>query len=242
MNLQYLLNASNSLTLYGVKSSNVIYFVQGDRVDYFRPIVTTTRTSVSVEAPYNTGFIKRAYELGGVYDNKQWRFSYRDEIDVRKACEESFGYDGLTDPIKTDIRITFINTVYSKPNKSIDILSRPIARVSPRRDTDPLIAPGTLIKAGNIKTQGDKVICEEGTELILREVPMSLFKNHKPNANYNAEITDVDEQAVEMLFYEHDQLVERFAEVKMLLASADKDINQFLSEARDRHEPKEMQL
>lgn len=237
MNIQYLLSASNSINHDGVNSPNVIYFVNGNNVDYFRPIIATSRTTVAVEAPYHTGFISRAYELGGVFQKKKWVFSYREELDVRKACEEYFGYDGITDPIKADVKIVFNDEVESKPNQSINILSRPIARVSPRQNKDPLIAPGTLIKKGSITVKGDRVVIEKDTEIVLRSVPISLVKNTQETSAYSIEVTDVDQQALELLFYEYDQLVTRFAEVRYLLDTADVDLDMFLQQVKERHEP-----
>jgi len=179
---------------------------------YFKPSIMVTPSMVSVEAPYNSGFVRRAGELGGVFRDKKWHFSYRDEIEVRKATEKYFGYDGLTDPIQTDIKVTFNNELLSEPNKSLDIVARPIARITNRSDK-PLIAPGTLIESGSITAKGTQVRFEKGTELTLRAVPMSLVENHQEHPDYQIEIIKLDSQALEMLFMEYDQLVKRFNEV-----------------------------
>jgi len=193
---------------------------------FFKPSIAVTRTMVSVEAAYNPEFKRQAAKLGGVFKDKKWYFSYQEEIEVRKATEKCYGYDGLVDPVRADVKVTFKQELFSQANKSVDILARPIARVSNKSD-EPLTAPGTLIESGSITTVGQKVRFEKGTKLILRSVPVTLIDHHKQNPAYDVERIPYDNQALEILFHEYEQLVKRANELRMLLDHSDKDIDQF---------------
>ena len=182
---------------------------------------------VTVEAPYNIEFIRRAGELGGAFRNGKWLFSYQEEIEVRNACEKYFGYNGLTDPTKIDVRVVFNKELVSAPGASIDILGRPIARITNKVQHKPLIAPGTLIKSGSITSMGTRVVFEKGTTLLLRSVPMSLYNKHQRSKDYTIEKMRLDNQALELLFYEHESLIGRLKEINQLLEHAEIDPQQF---------------
>lgn len=204
-------------------------------MDYFMPTISIHPDAMTVAAPYNLGFIKRAGELGGVFRNAKWNFSNREELEVRKACEHFFGYDGLTDPIKVDVRVLFHREVTSLEKRSVDILARPIARVTDRGG-DPLIAPGTIKTKGSILASGTKVRIAKDTELVLRSVPFSLLKNHIKTPEYSLEALEIDDHALEVLFYEYDQLIERVNEIKSVLELSKIDLEEFLRVLRQRKE------
>lgn len=203
-------------------------------MDYFRPTIVVNKTMVTVEAPYNPEFIKLANQLGGVFRSNKWTFAYPEELDVRRACLELFGFDGITDPVKADVRVLFTKELQSEPNRSIDILSRPVARISDRGG-DPLVAPGTIIKSGSITAKGKCVVFEKGTDLILRSVPVTLFNSHSAVPSYSIELIDLDHQALEHLFHEHDTLIKRLKEVEQLFAHADVDAEQFKEIVEQNH-------
>ena len=235
MKITYFPTKSKFTIINQVRSGQVAYLVDGSQIHYFKPTITITDTMVTVEAPYNPDFIARASQLGGLCRDKKWHFSYQEEIEVRKACELYFGYDGITDPIKADLTITFTKELTSSPGRSIDIVGRPIARIT-NNSVQPLIAPGTLIQSGTITAKGNRAHIAEGTILTLRSVPMSLVENHKPHDHYTLDIIDLNSHALEILFLEYDQLIKRTNEIKNLLEHSNINIQQFYELLKDRNE------
>lgn len=203
-----------------------IYSVGITAVELYRPIITVDRNRIIVEAPYNMRFTIVARELGGVFSEGSWKFSKREELEVRKSVEAIYGYDGLTEPALVDVQIDFSEDLVSDYMKSIDILSRPLARIT-EKGRDPLIATGTVIKAGKITAENDRVKCHAGTTVVFRSVPLSLFKSMDSHQSYAAAILEPDNHELEILFYEHDQLLKRINEIQSIFELANKDIESF---------------
>jgi len=199
---------------------------QEGAINYYAPDIVSTQHSVCVKSTYNKEFADTARQLGGVFDQGSWVFSRRDEVEVRTAAERYYGYDGLTEPAKVDVQIDFKKDVYSKPNGTIWILARPLARAYESSRT-PQIAHGTVIKTGSIETDGDRAVCKKNTALVLRDVPIALVDRESKNDGYLLTVVKPDTVELELLFYEHDRHVERIREIESLFHLAETDIKRF---------------
>lgn len=188
-------------------------------MNYYEPTITVQDNTIEVVAPYNLQFREGALALAGLFKRGTWTFSLRDEVKVRKLCDHIYGYDGITTTPKIDVSVEVHREMLSGPNKSIDIMRRPVARATDKPGV--LIGHGIIIEQGAIVKKGHRALIEAGTRLTFREVPYALYESESKQILYQqqskidvshysiAQITPA-RMELEMMFFEHDQLVKRY--------------------------------
>lgn len=203
-------------------------------MNFYKPEFSVDEKRLTVSAPYNSGFQNSARRLGGVFKDRHWLFSKRDEIAVRNACLEHYGVDGIEDPVAVDVQIDVTARIQSDAFRPITIFARPIARVT-KKGNAPLIAQGMIISKGEIDSRGPIVIIEPGCSFIFREVPLCLYQKQKTlHQQLRCSILDIEDSSLEYLFYEHDRLVQKLSEIKAIFKYADYEPELFQAEIKAR--------
>lgn len=150
--------------------------------------MTNGTIRLRVETPYSAAFVTAARGLGGKWDAtaKVWRFDPRDEARVRAAVLDCYGWSEYERPDLVQVVVSLPKGSYGWAAE-IAILSRSLVW-RPGRDTSVRLGDGVTILRGGFPARGGsaknpRLEAEDGTILLVRDVPRRLAENYEPRGN-----------------------------------------------------------
>lgn len=142
--------------------------------------IKTDEKYITVESPYNSEFITKARNLAGKWVSPSWVFDIRNENDVRNACLEYYGSDGLGNADVVDVQVVIRDDLYCT-GSPITLFCRVLAEAF-GRDSGAKLGDGIVLKEGGFDSGGSaKNWCtsaNENTVLIMRDVSRKLVEQH----------------------------------------------------------------
>ena len=186
--------------------------------------ITTTATTISVEAPYNAAFVSAAKRLGGKWSAPKWVFDIRNEQRVRAACMEHYGTDGLQPMDAVTLRIVFRPNHY-EDRGAITVGGREVARAF-NRDSGAKLADGIVVLDGGFTSGGsmknwETRVRSAGATVLMRDVPRVLADRLIADGESGVESIAIEPEAPvidrDALSEERKRLLDRIAQIDALL-------------------------
>lgn len=170
---------------------------------------------------YSAEFVKGAKRLNGQWNGEAWVFDERDKDRVNELLFNVYGQNELQTDDTVEVQVSL--DALGKIEKALELFGRVLA-VRFNRDQPVKLHPSVILLQGNFPKRGGsmnypRLAPEQGTVLLVRDVPNSLYLKAKEQFAAGISLTETAQkkESMEALKEEKERLLQRLAEIEHLL-------------------------